>query len=55
MLNTDKPGVFTSPTTFNVHNHVQAYFNNVIPDTLNDDMHVVLLFNIVVPYIFKEP
>ena len=51
--NTDKPEVFISPTTFN-DDLIVVLFNDVNPDTFNDDNNVVLLFKVVVPDTFNH-
>ena len=47
IVNTDKPDVFTSPTTFNVDKHVVELFSVVAPDTFNEEfkLEFPLTFN----------
>jgi hypothetical protein len=40
IVNTDKPDVFTSPTTFNVDKHDSALFNVVVSDTFNEEFEL---------------
>ncbi len=46
--NTDKPDVFTSPTTFNVVLMVVALFNVVFPDTFKVEINVDGLLKLII-------
>ncbi len=54
VLNTDKPDVLISFSTFNDELIVVALFNVVFPEKINDDLHVVKLFNVVFPEKIKD-